>query len=190
MIKLHLLADLEKSFLNYYLRPFDTKKGLIIEVYNTSLIYLEKLKKGFETSLIDNFVHDLYEDDYGNVIMKKAKGTIALHCTHRHRRNVNSKLEEIIARGQELKEKIIDNFIENIIDQCQKNKIVEYASAFDLNFQIDMKTRLEYIKQLHSIYGITYNQEVINESNAYFENFKINTKYPAKMDCTVEKLLE
>ena len=37
MIVLHLLADLEKSFLNYYLRPLDTNKGLIIEVYNTSL---------------------------------------------------------------------------------------------------------------------------------------------------------
>ena len=39
--------------------------------------------------------HDLYEDDCGHVIMKKTKGT--LNCTHRQRRNVNSKLEEIIA---------------------------------------------------------------------------------------------
>ena len=90
--------------------------------------------------------HDLYEDDCGHVIMKKAKGTIGLNCTRRQRRNVNSKLEEIIAWGQELKERITDNLIENIIDQCQKNKIVEYISAFDLNFQIDMKTRLGYIK--------------------------------------------
>ena len=41
--------------------------------------------------------HDLYEDDCGHVIMKKAKGTIGLNCTRRQRRNVNSKLEEIIA---------------------------------------------------------------------------------------------
>ena len=68
------------------------------------------------------------------------------------------------------------------------NTIVKYASAFDLNSHIDMETRLEYIKQLY--YGITYNHEVVNESNAYFEDFKINIKYPAKIDCSVEKLLK
>lgn len=70
-----------------------------------------------------------------------------------------------------MKEKIIDNLIENIIDECEKNTIVEYASAFDLNFQTDMETRSEYIKQLYSIYGITYNHEVVNKSTGI--NFEI-----------------
>ena len=90
------MGDLEKLFLNYYLRPLATNKGLIMEVYNTSLTYVEKLKNALEPSLFDNFTQDLYEDGYGNVIMKKAKGTIALNYTHRQRRTVNSKLEEII----------------------------------------------------------------------------------------------
>lgn len=46
---------------------------------------------------------------------------------------------------------IIDNLTENIMNQCQNNAVVEYTSAFDLNFQIDIETRLEYIKQLYSI---------------------------------------
>ena len=94
MIVLHLLADLEKSFLNYCLRPLDTNSGLIIEVYNTSLTDADYLNNDFETNLFESFIQGLYEDDYGNVIMK---GNIALNYTHRQRRNVNSKLEEVLA---------------------------------------------------------------------------------------------
>ena len=73
---------------------------------------------------------------------------MTMNYTHRPKRNANSKLDETNAQGQELKKKIIDNFVENTIDRCQKNTIVEYASALSLNFQIDMETRLKYIKQL------------------------------------------
>ena len=42
------------------------------------------------------------------------------------------------------------------MDQAQGGTIVEYASMFDFNCSIDFNKRIEYLEELHSIYGMEY----------------------------------
>ena len=64
-----------------------------------------------------------------------------------------SKLEVIQKESTTVKDKIVTNLIENREDQSQKQTIIEFASAFDLSRKCDKHTRVEYIKQLHLMYG-------------------------------------
>ena len=73
---------------------------------------MEKLKNEFETNFFENSLQRVQEDNYRNVIMKKAKSTITFNYTYRQRKNQNFRLEEIVIQGQVLKQKIIDILIE------------------------------------------------------------------------------
>ena len=55
MITLHLLADLECVFGKHYLRLLDGDHSLIIEAFNKSLQFAEKLEH-FETRFLDAFL--------------------------------------------------------------------------------------------------------------------------------------
>ena len=84
--------------------------------------------------------------------------------------------------------------MDNIADQSQTGTVVEYASVFDFNNSIDLETRLEYLKELHAIYCISYNQTLPKNENDE-SNFKghittIKVKYEPKIDCTQEQIVK
>ena len=84
--------------------------------------------------------------------------------------------------------------MDNIADQSQTGTVVEYASVFDFNNSIDLETRLEYLKELHAIYCISYTQTLPKNENDE-SNFKghittIKVKYEPKLTAHKNKLLK
>ena len=88
-----------------------------------------------------------------------------------------------------VKKKIIENLIFNIGNQSQKNTIVEFSSAFDLQRSCDKATRLECLKKLFSIYGRNYSRKVLNESKNDYHAYNITVNYPPKLQCSENELI-
>ena len=202
MIILHILGYLESEFGKSYLIKLDTDDVLISEAYYTSIKFSDNLKSEFKTTLLNKFLNGVEEDEHGNLICNlttpngnqhKIKLNYS-HCPVRHQEAVLSKVDQIMEAAQLRKEKIVTNLVDNIADQSQIGTAVEYASLFDFNNPIDLETRVEYLKELHAIYCISYNHTVPqnedDESNfkGYITTIKI--KYEPKIDCTQEQIVK
>ena len=142
-----------------------------------------------------NFLSGLKEDTNGNIIYEKInnstseKHSIPLQYSSRHTRRVESKLDIILGECRTVKKKIIENLIFNIGNESQKNTIVEFSSAFDLQRSCDKATRLECLKKLFSIYGMNYSHKVLNESKKDYHAYNITVNYPPKYQCSENELI-
>ena len=85
---------------------------------------------------------------------------------------------------------MVGNIIENIIDQCQKDTLVEYASAFDFRQSISLEDRIILIKKLHSIYCLKYSHTVENVKENVWKNYRVEITYSAKIDCDKEVIIK
>ena len=57
---------------------------------------------------------------------------------------------------EKLKELMIKNMVENVVDQNQADTIVQFASAFDMCRPIDLGACIKYIKKLHTVWDKLY----------------------------------
>lgn len=151
-----------------------------------------------ETPLLDQFLNGLKEDENGNVIyeMNEKGNTNSITLNYNHRPNrrtddVPNKINIIKTEASDLKKQVIENLAENTQDQNQSSTIVEYASAFDLNNKQNKETRVNLIKQLYIIYGKEYEyvHDVPADAKGDLQEFGIQIKYPAKLDCTESELI-
>ena len=85
---------------------------------------------------------------------------------------------------------MVGNIIENIIDQRQKDTLVEYASAFDFRQSISLEDQIILIKKLHSIYCLNYSHTVENVKENVWKNYRVEITYSAKIDCDEEVIIK
>ena len=140
-----------------------------MEAYNTSIAMISRLQK-FQSPLTDKFADSLTEDGNGNIhskfVTENGSHDIILNYPHKSRRGDPSKIDSIKAEAISLKDKVIQNLISNIEDQqCQSGTIVEFASLFDLNHQIDLE-RVRPLKELQKIYCMLYTHVAGNEDDS------------------------
>ena len=83
----------------------------------------------------------------------------------------------------------------NVIDQSQKDTLVELASAFDLSRPISLNERINYLKKLHTLFGTNYLLDVSNdvthdiEQIEEWEAFQVTIFYKHKIECTEAEIL-
>ena len=91
------------------------------------------------------------EDENDNLKLdintKGTQNSITLNYDHRPQRGAQkTKLGFVRQLAHKIKESVIGNIIENVIDQCQKDTFVEYASAFDFRCSLSLEDRVILIK--------------------------------------------
>ena len=189
---LHILADLEKAFVSKFLRKLDTDEATLFEVFGLTEKFVDSVKE-LETPALEKFISGLREDEHGNVIYEGEylgdTHSVTLNYPHRPVRTGLNKVEVITKQCQSLKKKIVKNLIENSEDQNQAKTIVEYASAFDLHRKLDKSSRIEYLKELHLVYGNEYTHSVPVEARGSLEEYTMNIRYPPKLKCSEQDLL-
>ena len=74
-----------------------------------------------------------------------------------------------------IKGKKYKKLVDNIADQSQSGTAIEYASLFDFNNPVDNKKPIQYFKELHVIYSISYNQTDPQNENDDLDFRKHNT---------------
>ena len=200
MIILHILADLESTFIGSLLRKSDSDDSLIIEAYHCAVQFAEGTRNKFDTPLLGAFLGGVQVDNRGNVLVKIKIG----ESTHVITVNESSrpvgrfgaqpdKVTKIHDHARELKEKIVENIISNVLNRAQKDTLVEYSSCFDLTAPFDLDPRLENLQKLHSIFCKEYTHTVTYPDDSEPEtdlgrDFKISIKYPPKINCSYECL--
>ena len=84
-------------------------------------------------------------------------------------------LDEIKVQAVDLQEKIVENLRENIKEQMQDDTIVD---------------RIENLEKLYNIY-FSYCSHFVEEDDSEFsDNWEVQIKYPAKIDCSKEDLVK
>ena len=153
--------------------------------------FAEKMED-FEAKLTDNFVENLKEDINGNIIAevkeKESVDSINLNFTHKPScKATTSKIEAMQQLKEKLKESIIKNMAENVIDQNQADTIVEFASAFDMCRPINLGAHIKYIKKLHTLYGTNYIHE-IPKVDADWKDYNICLLHKRKLNCFEKRI--
>ena len=74
--------------------------------------------------------------------------------------------------------------------QNQKDTIVEFSSCFDMGRKINLEERIELLKNLHSIYGVSDTHHVTDEACGEFTDWDISVVYQPKIDCTIDDLVD
>ena len=186
---MHLLSDIEVVFMAKFLRHLGTDNDVIIDAFNESDNMVTALDN-FKSLSFDSFINGINEDDNGNVCLSKTTSTgdhvLCLnynHCPGRSGR-AESKVEKIQRESTELKYKIIENIKDNIQQQNQKDTIVEFSSCFDMSHKINLEECTELLKNLHSIYRVSYTHHVTDEACGEFTDWDISVVYQPKTDCT------
>ena len=196
---LHLFADLEPIYMQNFLRRLDTSEATLFEVFGLTKKFVTSMKD-FKTPLLDQYLSGLREDAFGNVKYDKPEDvevgddvhrhTITLNYTHRSRRVGPTKMEEIEQEAKDLKTRIVENLSWNAEDLSQPSTIVEYASLFDLTRNIDKATRIQYLRQLHLVYGKEYFHTVTDDdAKGDLHEYSITVKYPPKLQCSEDNLV-
>ena len=200
MIMLHLLSDLEVVFGKELLRPLDCDDALIIEAYTLTMCFVEKQESNVKTPQLDRFMEGLKVDQFGNIIAVLSvpsgdRHEITLNYNHRKRRDHShsSELDTLKSMATDLKQKVLKNLIENTMDQAQGGTIVEYASMFDFNCSIDLDKRIEFLEELHSIYGMEYVHSLPFSDQTQIHNVgitRVDIKYTPKLQCSKEVIVQ
>ena len=121
---------------------------------------------------------------------EKKDHTITLNYTHRPSRHAEQDKVVLIRSALLLvKEKIVQNLVDNVDDQNQKGTIVEFASAFDLSRKYDKSTRVSHLKQLYLLYGQEYTHTIPGQAKDSLEDYTITIRYPPKLKCTESELV-
>ena len=85
-----------------------------------------------------------------------------------------------------LKEKILGNLKENIVDQNQSGTLVEFTSCFDMNRDLSCNERIELLEELHKIYFVDYVHEVEDQGQYGVAGWDVTIKYNAKIEWSVD----
>ena len=93
-------------------------------------------------------------------------------------------MEKIKRESLMLKEKILGNLKENIVDQNQSGTLVEFTSCFDMNRDLSCNERIELLEELHKIYFVDYVHEVEDQGQYGVAGWDVTIKYKAKIECS------
>ena len=77
---------------------------------------------------------------------------------------------------------------ENIEDQNQSGTLVEFASCFDLNRDLNLEERMVLLKELHKIYCVDYIHEIEDQGNYGVTGWDVTVLYKAKIDISEDEL--
>ena len=143
--------------------------------------------------LTDAFIDRLKLDKYNNLsssaVVNGEVHEINLNYTHHPTRGPVDRLASLKQNAHSLKKDLVANLTKNIEDQCQKGTLVEFASAFDLHREIDLDERVRLLTELAKIYCTDY-VHAVQEKADHWADFKISIKYPKKIKCTVEEIVQ
>ena len=174
---------------------------MIIDVFHESENAVAALKNT-KMTLLNLFLDGLTEDDNGNIVLtttatsdieETTTHTLTLNYTHHPGRRPNgadheTKVEKIKRESLMLKEKILGNLKENIVDQNQSGTLVEFTSCFDMNRDLSCNERIELLEELHKIYFVDYVHEVEDQGQYGVAGWDVTIKYKAKIECSVDDL--
>ena len=93
-----------------------------------------------------------------------------------------------LRRSLTLKEKILGNFKENIVDQNQSDTLVDFTSCLDMNRDLSCDETIKMVKELHKIYFIDYVHEVEDQGQYEVAGWNVTIKYKAKIECSLNNL--
>ena len=131
---------------------------------------LDKFSDGLEEGENDNATCNLKKPNSNQHQLKLT----STHCHVRWPEVVLPNIDQIKEAAQLLEEKIV-KMLDNIADQSQSGTGIEYASLFDFNNQVDNKKPIEYFKELHAIYSISYKHTDPQNENDDLDFRKHNT---------------
>ena len=170
---------------------------MIIDVFHESENAVAALNN-IKMTLFNLFLDGLTEDDNGNIVLtttatsdigETTTHSPTLNYTYHPGRRPNgadheTKVEKIKRESLMLKEKILGNLKENIVDQNQSGTLVEFTSCFDMNRDLSCNERIELLKELHKIYFVDYVHEVEDQGQYGVAGWDVTIKYKAKIECS------
>ena len=133
-------------------------------------------------------------DENGNlsaVVVNDEVHDISLNFTHHPMRGDGDRLQILKNEAESIKRKLVDNLVKNINDQNQAGTLFEYASAFDLHRKIDLEERCALLVNLAEMYCKDYTHSVVagEDDDAFWVEYNISVKYPAKISGSVDEIL-
>ena len=133
--------------------------------------------------------------EHGNlsavVVVNSEVHDISLSFTHHPMRGGGDRLQILKNEAEYIKRKLVDNLVKNINDQNQAGTLFEYASAFDLHGKIDLEERCALLVNLAEMYCKDYTHSVVagEDDDAFWVEYNISVKYPAKISGSVDEIL-
>ena len=105
-------------------------------------------------------------------------------------RGGGERLQILKNEAESTKHNLVDNFVKNINNQNQAGTLFEYASAFDLHRNIDLEERCAVLVNLAEIYCKDYTHSVVagEDDDAFWVEYNISVKYPAKISGSVDEI--
>lgn len=145
---------------------------------------------------LNSFVESLSFDDNGNlsavVVVNGEVHEISLNFTHRPIRGGRDRMTMLKEEAKSIKQKIVENLIQNVNDQNQSGTIFEYASSLDFHRKLDLEERCQLLAKLADVYCNDYTHNVVHDNNDddFWKAFCISIKHPAKIQESVEEVLK
>ena len=101
------------------------------------------------------------------------------------------RLQILKNKAESIKCKLVDNLVKNINDQNEAGTLFEYTSAFDLHRKIDLEERCALLVNLAEMYCKDYTHSVVarEDDDAFWVEYNISLKYPAKISRSVDEIL-
>ena len=144
---------------------------------------------------LSSFVDGLQMDHHGNlsavVAVNDEVHDLSLNFTHHPMRGDGDRLQILKNEAESLKRKLVDNLVKNINDQNQAGTIFEYESAFNLHHKTDLDERCALLVNLAEMYCKDYTHSVVagEDDDAFWVEYNISVKYPAKISGSVDEIL-
>ena len=142
-----------------------------------------------------HFVDGLQMDEHGNlsavVVFNDEVHDMSLNFTHHPMRGGGDRLQILKNEAESIKCKLVDNLVKNINDQNRAVTLFEYASAFNLHCKIDLEERCALLVNLAEVYCKDYTHSVVagEDDDAFWVEYNIYVKYPAKISGSVDEIL-
>ena len=184
---LQLFNDIHDLFTNKYLHKVDSESNVLsCEGYNIAIKTTKQLSVA-KTPLADHLLQSLHEDRNRNLkAVFKLKNSEHVLTLNERLTNRNKSLENLKEDLQGMKEAILQNIVENILDQNQPDSLLGLMSVFDLGSDEDYSSRVEKISQLFSIYGNNKEHNVDEKWNGY----QVRIIYKKRLSCSKDDLLK
>ena len=142
-----------------------------------------------------SFFDGLQVDDHRNlsavVVVNDEVHDISLNFTHHPMCGGGDRLQILKNEAESMKCKLVDNLVKNINDQNQAGTLFEYASVFVLRRKIDLEERCALLVNLAEMYCKDYTHSVVagEDDDAFWVEYNISVKYPAKISGSVDEIL-
>lgn len=153
-----LLADIQPSYENGYLRKADKSNLLVSTVFNTAKKFADSIITS-KTPSADSFQASLRLDKptgnlYADVKINNNVHTIMLNHPHKRSRNISEeeRLQKIKDDLTDLKVRIMENIQTNVHDQCGENTFFYCWSGLDLTENLSTSSRIERLRDLITLF--------------------------------------